>query len=690
MHLAPGKELIKIAAGVGPGQRVYESAALHSVAAVQQQTVAAHIQPAAIRQPGDQFQHTAPAAYLDILGNDKIGFLVLELDLIQDGLAGVGFGGDAVFAPGIPVPYHVAVAGLFGQDAVTVQRKHLAVPRVYQTHHIKDALQPPQEMGGILLRVGRGQQLGLMLHAVLLIGQLPQHVHAAAHPGTAPDGMQRHPVQPRFPVPLHHDRQHHVRRFRRGAADGLGKLAPILLVQKAEPLALRKIGYLFLLHGLGMVIIHGHAASQQVVVEPDAAALGGVEIRALLFLLQQQLGVVLPGQRLPVQNLLGKAVGLLPEAPVPLRAGQLGAQLLRGLSQAVQQQRVEGTALAVQYHAQRGVVIVGVLIAALAGQSVVYVCQCHHLRRNWDLIPFQPVGVAIAVPALVVPAADGVRHLQKRLVLRNRLSQILQHLCARHGMVLDNGKLLGSQTAGLVQDFLRNDDLADIVQRRGGADACDIAFIQLVAVGLLHQPVQKQVGQGADVHNMKPALAVAELHHMAQDADHQHAVVLFFVHLIGDKAGEPLLLGVQHEDILHPAQHHDPLEGTADIIRYTQIVGTLYVGSILCRRDDDDRDLVQPCVVLHHPQHVKAVHARHHQIQQKQGDIRALPHQFHRCCTILCFQIVIAIAQYLLEQGTVDLGIIRDQDLRFLVHGHVSPFAAHPSAPALFRVYRPH
>ena len=177
---------------------------------------------------------------------------------------------------------------------------------------------------------------------------------------------------------------------------------------------------------------------------------------------------------------------------------------------------------------------------------------------------------------------------------------------------------------------------------------------------------------------MKPAFAVAELHHMAQNADHQHAVVLFFVHLIGDKAGEPLLLSVQHEDILHPAQHHDPLEGTADVVRYPQIVGALNAGGVLCRRNDDDRDLVQPCVVLHHPQHVKAVHARHHQIQQQQRDIRALPHQLHRRCAVLGFQIVIAIAQYLLEQGTVDLGIIRDQDLRFLVHGHVSPSAAVP------------
>lgn len=252
------------------------------------------------------------------------------------------------------------------------------------------------------------------------------------------------------------------------------------------------------------------------------------------------------------------------------------------------------------------------------------------------------------------------------------------------------GKLFGGQAAGLVQDLLRDNDLADIVQRRSDADAGDIAFVQLIAVGLLRQPVQKQIGQGADVQDMKSALTVAELHHMAQDADHQHAVVLFFVYLIGDKAGEPLLLGVQHEDILHPAYDHDPLEGTADIVCHTQIVGALNVGGILCRRNDDDRDLVQPCVVLHHPQHIKAVHAGHHQIQQQQGDIRALPHQFHRRCAVPRFQIVIAIAQYLLEQGTVDLGIIRDQDLRFLVHGHVSPFAAQPSVPALFRVYRSH
>ena len=334
--------------------------------------------------------------------------------------------------------------------------------------------------------------------------------------------------------------------------------------------------------------------------------------------------------------------------------------------------------------------VVGVLIAALAGQGVVHVRQRHHLRRNGDLVPFQPVRVAIAVPALMVPATDGVRHLQQRLIPGNNLSQILQHLRARHGMVLDNGKFFGGQASGLIQDLLRDDDLADIVQRRGGADAGDIAFVQLITVSLLHQPVQKQVGQGADVQNMQPALAVAELHHMAQNADHQHTVVLFFVHLIGHKAGKALLLCVKHERILHPAQHHDPLERAADVIGHAHIIGALDASGVLCRADHNDRDFLLPCMVLHHPQHIKAVHAGHHQIQQQQRDIRALPHQFHCRCAILRLQIVIAIAQYLLEQGTVDLGIIRDQDLRFLVHGHVSPFAAHPSAPALFLVRRPH
>ena len=194
--------------------------------------------------------------------------------------------------------------------------------------------------------------------------------------------------------------------------------------------------------------------------------------------------------------------------------------------------------------------------------------------------------------------------------------------------------------------------------------AADIVLMQLFA----RQLVQQQVGQGADVQHMQAALAVAELHHMAQDADHQHAVVLFFVHLIGHQPGQALLLGIQHEHVLHLAQHHDPLKGAAHVVGHTQVVGTLDVGRVLCRRDHDHRDLVQPGIAAHDLQHVKAVHLRHHDVQQHQCDVRVLAQKLHRPDTVFRFQILIPVAQDLHQQRAVDLRIVCDQDLLFHIH----------------------
>ena len=43
--------------------------------------------------------------------------------------------------------------------------------------------------------------------------------------------------------------------------------------------------------------------------------------------------------------------------------------------------------------------------------------QGHDLGGNGNLVPVEPVGVAPAVPALVVPAADVVGHLYQGVVL---------------------------------------------------------------------------------------------------------------------------------------------------------------------------------------------------------------------------------------------------------------------------------
>lgn len=377
----------------------------------------------------------------------------------------------------------------------------------------------------------------------------------------------------------------------------------------------------------------------------------------------------LPREGFPVQDLLRQAVGVLVEAAVPLVALQLLPQQLRRLIQAFQQQRVEGPALAVQDHAQGRVVVVGRFIAAVAGQGVVHICQCHHLCCDGDRIALQLVRVATAVPALMVPAADGIGHLQQGLVSpADGVAQVPQDAGTLHRVGLDHRVFFGGQAAGLVEDLGGDHDLAQVVQGRCRADERNVALVQLIPVGLARQLVQQQVGQGADVQHMQAALAVAELHHMAQDTDHQHAVVLFFVHLIGHQPGQALLLGIQHEHVLHLAQHHDPLKGAAHVVGHTQVVGTLDVGRVLCRRDHDHRDLVQPGIAAHDLQHVKAVHLRHHDVQQHQCDVRVLAQKRHRPDTVFRFQILIPVAQDLHQQRAVDLRIVCDQDLLFHIH----------------------
>ena len=235
-------------------------------------------------------------------------------------------------------------------------------------------------------------------------------------------------------------------------------------------------------------------------------------------------------------------------------------------------------------------------------------------------------------------------------------------------MGLDDSILFFGQAARLIQDLIRDHDLADIVQGRRRADEGDIALVQLVTVGLAGQLMQQKIGQGADMQHMLPALAVAKFYYMAQDADHQHAVVLFFVDLIGHKAGEPLLFGVEHEHVLHPAHHHDPLERAADIICHAQIIGALDAGRVLGGTDHNDRDLFQPGVAPHDPQHIKAVHFRHDQVQQHQRNICAPAQDLHCTHAVFRFQIFIAVAQNFFQQGAVDLRIIHDQDFLFWVH----------------------
>ena len=82
----------------------------------------------------------------------------------------------------------------------------------------------------------------------------------------------------------------------------------------------------------------------------------------------------------------------------------------------------------------------GFLVAALAGQGIVNIGQGRYLCSNGNIIAAQPIGVAFAVPALVVPAADFNGIFDQCFVLIKR--QAGNKLRADGGVLLDNFKFL--------------------------------------------------------------------------------------------------------------------------------------------------------------------------------------------------------------------------------------------------------
>ena len=159
-------------------------------------------------------------------------------------------------------------------------------------------------------------------------------------------------------------------------------------------------------------------------------------------------------QPLFLEHLAGDAVGLLALALLRVLLLFLFG-LLHGLfdlvgpvHQALQQQGVKRTALAVDDHVEGRFVVKGRLIAALTGQRIVHIGQGNDLGGDGDLIALEPVGIASAVPPLVVPAADLAGDLHQGFVLVE--GDLAQHVLAHGGVGLDDLKLLFRQPAGFI------------------------------------------------------------------------------------------------------------------------------------------------------------------------------------------------------------------------------------------------
>ena len=99
----------------------------------------------------------------------------------------------------------------------------------------------------------------------------------------------------------------------------------------------------------------------------------------------------------------------------------IGLSLLREpafyVAQAFQQQRIESAVLSGGQLSDRFLLREGRVLVPLAGQTVIGIRQRYHLCCDGDVIALPAIGIAAAVPALMVPAADLDRKFHQRLVL---------------------------------------------------------------------------------------------------------------------------------------------------------------------------------------------------------------------------------------------------------------------------------
>ena len=647
---------------------------------IQQEPGAVGVDPAALTQLGQHFQHTGHPIQAQVFGNDEVHIRIGKFQLVQGRFLGECPGGNAVGAAAAVVPEGRAVAAVGMENALLVQFQHGIGSGVYEANNIEHHSQTVhlrREGLRAVLRIhvcGRQQQR--LFDGELRVHQLTHGTHIVLR---LPVGPQR-PHPQIAPVMLRAAGQQQAHgKFRRLLGRGIHRLlqpAEILLTQAVEALRVSSVLHCMAVLGRFIPIGDVRQTGKRVELKLDPAAAGCEEVDALLQGLQYPLHPVIPRQIGPGQKLIGQPVHLQPVGVSVQRDMGRDAEPGRYVRQTFQQQRIEGAALSPQDHGDGRIVVKGFFVAPLAGQRVVDICQSHHLRGDGDSFPPQPVRVAVAVPPLMVPAADLQGVTEQRLFLSE--GHLLQDHRAGCRVGLHHGKFLRGQLPRLIQNLLRDGDLADIMEGGSRFDQGDVLLGKVVGLRLLYQPAEQQLRYAADAADMVAALMVAELHHMAENSHHQVAVFLFFPDLVGHQMHQPLLVGIELQGIFHAAAHNKGVEGAADIVRNAHGVCLLNGLTSLIGGDHDDRDLVDPPEAVHLLQHLKAVHLQHIDVQQHQIHRQLLFHQPDSLPPILSLNIVILLPQDLHQHHAIQFRIVNDQDR----------LSFHTAIPSCFRLQK--
>ena len=257
-----------------------------------------------------------------------------------------------------------------------------------------------------------------------------------------------------------------------------------------------------------------------------------------------------------------------------------------------------------------------IFIYTLAHQRIINICHRYDLCRNWNLFSGQTIRITFTIITLMMPSADLVRDLDHLLILI--MLQLIQHRSTNQRMLFHSLKFFFSQLSRLIQNRLVNSNLTDIMKR--GCCRNQIAVIrrQIICIRILNKSFQKKSRQCIDVDNMKTALSITKFHNLTQDF-HHHLIVLFlFMHLIGYHGNQPSLFCIQLDRIKYTLVYNLAVKRSADIIGYSKLERFPDIVLRFLAGYHNYRHIFNPVIPVHIHQNFKAVHNRHHDVEQYQ------------------------------------------------------------------------
>ncbi len=136
----------------------------------------------------------------------------------------------------------------------------------------------------------------------------------------------------------------------------------------------------------------------------------------------------------------------------------------------------------------------GFPVRAVGPEGIPGVYNGEHPRRERDLLPFESPWISSAIPSLVVAIGDRKRRPKRR----NRGKPLVRI----RRVAADNFHLVVRQRSGLMQDRIRDADLADVVQQGPAPNVDEIRLDHIHGTRKFH-------GHLRDATRMFPGLLIA-------------------------------------------------------------------------------------------------------------------------------------------------------------------------------------